>query len=75
MKGKRQETFAERLALQRQWHEMTLRDVAEEIGVTSKTVWNYETGLSEPTLSTLPKLAKLFKCSVQYLVTGDNRIR
>ena len=49
---------------------MTLKDVAERIGVAESTVSQYETGKRTPDYETLLKLAELFDVSVDYLMRG-----
>lgn len=46
---------------------MTQEAVAEQLGVTSQTVSKWERGLLSPDISLLPKIALLFKCSIDSL--------
>ena len=48
-------------------HNMTQEAVAEQLGVTSQTVSKWERGLLSPDISLLPKIALLFKCSIDSL--------
>lgn len=48
-------------------HGMTQRAVAEHLGVSSQTVSKWERGLLSPNLALLPKIALLFKCSIDSL--------
>ena len=50
---------------------MTQEAVAEKIGVTSQTVSKWERGLLFPDISLLPKIALLFKCSIDSLFDMD----
>ncbi len=46
---------------------MTQENVAEHMGVSSQTVSKWERGLLSPDISLLPKIARLFKCSIDSL--------
>lgn len=46
----------------------TLREVAEYLGVTLRTVFNYESGRTEPNNATLKKLAEYFNCTIDELL-------
>ena len=48
-------------------HGMTQEAVAEKLNVSSQTVSKWERGLLSPDISLLPKIALLFKCSIDYL--------
>ena len=48
-------------------HNMTQEAVADRIGVSSQTVSKWERGLLSPDISLLPKIALLFKCSIDSL--------
>ena len=50
---------------------MTQEAVAEQLGVTSQTVSKWERGLLSPDISLLPKIALLFKCSIDSLFDMD----
>ena len=45
-------------------HGMTQEAVAEHLGVSSQTVSKWERGLLSPDIALLPKIALLFKCSI-----------
>lgn len=45
-----------------------LKDVAEAMGVTLRTISNYEAGIREPSLDMLVKLCKFFEVSSDYLL-------
>ena len=51
----------------RKTHGLTQEQVAEQLGVTSQTVSKWERGLIYPDISLLPKIALLFKCSIDNL--------
>lgn len=46
---------------------MTQEAVAEYLGVSSQTVSKWERGLLNPDISLLPKIALLFKCTIDFL--------
>ena len=48
-------------------HNMTQETVAERLGVSSQTVSKWERGLLSPDIALLPKIALLFKCSIDFL--------
>ena len=48
-------------------HGMTQEAVAEYLGVSSQTVSKWERGLLSPDIALLPKIALLFKCSIDSL--------
>lgn len=52
----------------REDHDMTQDELAEEIGVSKRTLVRYESGSSEPTISVLIKIALLFDVSVDYII-------
>jgi transcriptional regulator with XRE-family HTH domain len=64
--------FAKRLKDIRQSHKMLLKDVALEIDMTVQTLIKYESGVLEPSLSTLIKFCNLYKVSPNYLLTGND---
>ena len=46
---------------------LTQQQLADKIGVTLKTVMNWEQGVSYPTMETLLRLAQLYDCDLDYL--------
>ena len=50
---------------------MTQEMVADRLGVSSQTVSKWERGLLSPDISLLPKIALLFKCSIDSLFDMD----
>ena len=50
---------------------MTQESVAEHLGVSSQTVSKWERGLLSPDISLLPKIALLFRCSIDSLFDMD----
>ena len=47
---------------------LRLKDVAEAMGVTLRTISNYEAGIREPSLDMLIKLCKFLEVSSDYLM-------
>lgn len=47
---------------------LRLLDIANVIGVTLRAIQNYESGIREPSLATLVKLADFFDVSTDYLL-------
>ena len=56
--------FAEKVKRMREKNKLTQKDVADFIGVTYVAVGKWETGKGMPRAAVLPKLAKLYKCTV-----------
>lgn len=52
----------------REDHDLTQDELAEQIGISKRTLLRYESGVSEPTLSVLIKLSLLFNVSVDYII-------
>ena len=52
-------------------HSMTQEAVAEHLGVSSQTVSKWERGLLFPDITLLPKIALLFRCSIDSLFDMD----
>ncbi len=44
------------------------RDMAKKLNIAKSTYAHYESGRSEPDISTLKKLSDFFNCSVDYLI-------
>ncbi len=49
--------------------EMSQQDLAERLGVDQSTVCLWETGKTQPRAKLLPKIAKLFNCTVDELLS------
>lgn len=49
----------------RERHGMTLKEVADKIGVAESSVHNWERGIYSPRPARVHKIAELFKCSVE----------
>ena len=48
---------------------LTQKELAEKINSTDKSIWAYENNVAVPPLDTLLKLADVFECSIDYLVS------
>lgn len=64
-------TFANILKELREESGLSLNKVAAAVGASDTSVYKWESGISEPKVCYLVKLAELFGCSVDYLV-GKN---
>ena len=62
------EVNVERLKILRGEHVLTLRELAEEAGVSKDTIWRLENGHSEAHPSTIRKLAKALGVQPKELV-------
>ena len=66
-------TLGERLREQRLLKDMTLKDVADRIGVTEATVQRYESGnIHSPKHKITVRLSELFGCEPAYLMGWTN---
>jgi transcriptional regulator with XRE-family HTH domain len=63
-------TFGERLAAARQVQKLEQHELAQRLGVRSKTIDNWENDRSEPSANRLQILAGLLSVSVAWLLTG-----
>ena len=52
-------------------HKMTQESVADYLGITSQTVSKWERGLLSPDIALLPKIALLYRCSIDSLFSMD----
>lgn len=50
---------------------LTQREVANALGVKNAAVSKWEHGLAKPRASLLPKIAKLYGCSIDDLLADD----
>ena len=64
--------FGENIRTLRKQHKMTQPDLAAALGVSLRTLQNYETGNSYPHKQEVyQKLAELFGCNLDYLLTSN----
>lgn len=69
----RYEIFCERLKTLRLSQNLTLEQLAKELGVVKQTIGNWETGIRAPSLEASITLAEYFNVSLDYLVgLSDN---
>lgn len=52
---------------------LTQPQVSEALGIPQSTIACWETGRALPRADKLPALAKLFKCSIDELLKGDEK--
>lgn len=60
--------LGERLQKQRQILNLSQKEVAAAIGVSSSIISNYENGERTPSVETLITLSRLYHCSTDYLL-------
>ena len=60
--------FAKNLKKLRQDNNLSQEDIAEKLNTSFKTVSHWETGYSEPSLTQLEKLSKIFDVSIDELI-------
>ena len=63
----------ERLRNLREDHDLTQKDVANVLSVSTRVYSNYECGDCEPSIESLIKLADYYKVSLDYLVGRTNK--
>ena len=69
----RQEIFCERLRVLRLSQNLTLEQLANELGLVKQTIGNWEKGFRAPSLDASVALAEYFNVSLDYLVgLSDN---
>ena len=56
------------LTEKRKEHKLTMRELGKRIGVTTKTVYNYEADKTSPNIKTLQEIASIFNCTVDELL-------
>lgn len=52
---------------------LTQKDLADQLHVTFQTISKWENGTNEPDVATLKELARIFDCSVDYLVGEEEK--
>ncbi len=60
--------LSERLQLLRSKYNLSQKDVADRIGISSSVISGYETGERTPSTEVLLALSYLYKCSTDYLL-------
>lgn len=66
-------TTGERIAQKRHEKGWTQHDLAKKLGLNSKSVKDWESGVSLPSAKTIVKLCHLFNVSSDYLLCLDSR--
>ena len=61
------EKFGKRIHDLRIDNDMSIKDLADKIGISTRTLARYEEGKNEPTLSVLVKLSQIFNVSIDYI--------
>jgi DNA-binding XRE family transcriptional regulator len=56
----------------RQEFSMSTLDLAEKLGLSERTINNYENGKRDPSTNTLLKICEIFNCSLDYLMYKSN---
>ena len=60
-----------RLKELRENYKMSQTELAEALFLSQRTISSYETGINEPDIETLKKIASYFKVTVDYLIGYD----
>lgn len=68
------ESIGERIARLRDERELTQKEVAEELNVSSQALSQYELGRRSPGSDSLIRLAEIFGVSLNYLMTGTEEL-
>ena len=64
-------TFAEKLKAVRMKAGISQERLSAELGVTKRTIINYESGKTIPPSDVLPKIARLFGVTIETLITEE----
>lgn len=64
-------TLGQKIKILRTKNNLTQKDLAEKVHVTFQTISKWENNENEPDITTLRELAKLFDCSLDYLLSED----
>lgn len=67
-------TLGQKIKKLRTEKNLTQKDLADRLYVTFQTVSKWENDENEPDVSTLRELSKLFECSLDYLLSEDEKI-
>jgi transcriptional regulator with XRE-family HTH domain len=66
-------TFGDRLAAAREARNLTQKDLAHRLGVSVKTLENWENDVSEPRANRLTMLSGILNVSLPWLMTGEGK--
>ncbi len=64
-------TLGQKIKKLRSDKNLTQKEMADQLNVSFQTVSKWESDLNEPDLSTIRQIAKLFDCSLEYLINED----
>ncbi|WP_018759172.1 helix-turn-helix domain-containing protein [Paenibacillus terrigena] len=64
--------FQDRIKTLRLERNMTQQELGDLLGVTAQAVSKWETGIATPDITLLPKISKLFSCSIDSLFFGGD---
>lgn len=64
-------TLGQKIKKLRSDNKLTQKELADQLHVSFQTVSKWESDLNEPDLSTIRQIAKLFDCSLEYLINED----
>lgn len=67
-------TLGQKIKKLRTEKNLTQKDLADRLYVTFQTVSKWENDENEPDVSTLRELAKVFECSLDYLLSEDEKV-
>ena len=68
------QVLRENLKRFRKEHRMTQEAVAKRIGINPKTYANYESGVAEPSIETLRKLAVLYRITLDEMLSAGGSV-
>ena len=64
-------TLGKKLAVLRKQHGLSQQNLGDELHVSAQAVSKWENDLAEPDLTTLKKLAQIYKVSIDLLLDAD----
>lgn len=65
-------SFCSKFSAQRKILGLSQSDLAERLGVSKNTIFRFESGASVPDARQLVELARMFKCSLDWLLFADD---
>jgi transcriptional regulator with XRE-family HTH domain len=68
-------TLGGRLKMARVNADMSLKDVAEKLGISKQGVGHWELDRSEPTITNLAKVAGIYNVRLEWLVTAEGQMQ
>lgn len=64
-------SFGKHIKLARKHQNLTVEQLAEKLDISSKSIWQIESGKCATTISGLVNLCNILKVSPEYLLSGD----